>query len=57
METKDKEVYFYQYCCKCMYESKKENESPCDICIAVGKREYSHKPQEFKEKTNGKNNR
>ena len=52
METIDKEVYFDQYCCKCMYEKKKENESPCDICLAIGKREYSHKPQEFKEKVN-----
>ena len=44
MEYNLKEVYFDQYCEKCKHWEKKENEAPCDECLAVPANEHTHKP-------------
>lgn len=47
-----KEVYFDEYCHKCQHEEKKESEDPCYDCLGQGYNVDSHKPVNFKEKTN-----
>lgn len=42
-------VHFNEYCPKCMYYKNEENEEPCDRCLNVGGRLYSHQPIEFKD--------
>lgn len=49
MEDKFKEVYFNEYCKKCQFKDKKEEEYPCDECLAEPARVYSHKPLKFVE--------
>ena len=49
MEEIYKEVYFHEYCKKCVYKDKKEDETPCDECLAEPMNTYSHKPVKFKE--------
>ena len=46
----DKEVDFVTYCPKCAYWKKKENESPCDECLAAPTSLYSAKPLRFEER-------
>ena len=50
METNFKEVYFNTYCEMCEHSGNTEDETPCDECLAIPAREYSHKPEYFKEK-------
>ena len=45
-----KEVYFDQYCKKCMHEKVKEKEDPCEECLSEPVNLYSHKPDKFEEK-------
>lgn len=49
MEYKDKIVYFETYCQKCKYVNKKADEEPCNECLSIPAREYSHKPIKFEE--------
>lgn len=42
-------VHFNEYCPKCMYCKNEENEEPCDRCLNVAARPYSHQPIEFKD--------
>lgn len=45
MDNQDyKEVYFDKYCTTCKHKSKKEAESPCDICLEAPINLESHKP-------------
>ena len=46
----DKEVDFVTYCPKCAYWKKKENESPCDECLAAPTSLYSAKPLRFEDR-------
>ena len=48
--TMIKEVYFDQYCSKCLFEKKPEDEDPCNECLYNPGNEDSHKPVNFKEK-------
>lgn len=50
MDLNYKEVYFYQWCGKCVHEELNEYEDPCNECLLYGVREGSHKPTYFKEK-------
>lgn len=43
----NKIVWFGKYCHECKYESKKENEKPCDECLEFPANEDSHRPVEF----------
>lgn len=43
-------VDFVEYCPKCQYEKLKEEDEPCNDCIANAVNLYSHKPIYFKEK-------
>ena len=58
MEFENKEVYFNEFCPKCVHKDKQENESPCDDCLIYGFNVNSHKPVRFEEgvNDNGKNN-
>ena len=55
-DYRDKEVYFNEYCKKCIYEDKEESEFPCSDCLEEPSNEYSHKPVKFvlKEKNDDK---
>ena len=44
-----KEVYFNEYCNKCMYKDIREEDEPCSECVETSAREESHKPILFKE--------
>ena len=44
-----KELYFDQYCKTCRHAKKKEDESPCDECLAEPVNQYSHKPFNYDE--------
>lgn len=50
MVNEYKEVRFDEYCKTCKYESKKEDEDPCDECINNPVNLYSKKPVNWKEK-------
>ena len=50
MEEVFKEVYFDEYCKKCMYEKLKDDEDPCNECLTNPVNTYSHKPVKFEEK-------
>lgn len=52
MTIVEKEVYFNQYCHRCKYASKKEEEEPCATCLENGSNENSHKPTHFEEARN-----
>ena len=45
-----KEVYFDQYCSRCLFEKKPEDEDPCNECLYNPGNEDSHKPVNFKKK-------
>lgn len=49
MDNTYKEVYFDQYCNKCVNEHTDESDDPCYDCLATPARENSHKPINFKE--------
>lgn len=46
-----KEVYFDQYCSKCVNKDRPESANPCWDCLEEPAREDSHKPLYFKEAT------
>ena len=50
MNDINKEVRFDQYCQKCKYYNKNEDEEPCDECLNNPVNSYSHKPINFEEK-------
>ena len=41
---------FAYYCPRCKHCDKKEDEEPCDECLAVGARPNTKKPERFEEK-------
>lgn len=49
MEEGYKEVYFHEYCKNCKFKNLKENDSPCDECLAESVNVYSHKPVKYEE--------
>lgn len=50
MESKLKEVKFWDWCEKCKYFKTPETEDPCDECLGYPGNEDSHKPVNFKAK-------
>lgn len=44
-----KEVYFGDYCPKCIYKDKVEDKEPCCDCLDSPSNVDSHKPLYFKE--------
>lgn len=44
-----KEVRFDQYCSKCVHKDAHGSDSPCDECLSIPARPYSHKPENFEE--------
>lgn len=48
-EILTKFVDFEKYCKDCKFKDKSENEEPCNECLGVPARQYSHKPIKFKE--------
>lgn len=50
MRNNYKEVYFENYCNKCIYEKKEEHEDPCSDCLSYGVLKDSHRPLKFKKK-------
>ena len=50
MEDQYKEVYFDQYCKKCLHKDEDETSDACDECLANPSNINSHKPVNFKEK-------
>ncbi len=40
-------VEFEKWCETCKYKDIPENEEPCEECISMGVREYSHKPEKY----------
>lgn len=50
MDERAKEVYFHEYCKKCLYKSKAEGDEPCFECLNNPANIDSHKPVKFKEK-------
>lgn len=50
MEEGYKEVYFHEYCKTCEFKNKKEDETPCDECLAEPANLHSHKPVKYKKK-------
>lgn len=53
----DKEVYFHEYCPKCIRSDESSTNDICDHCLSNPVNQNSHKPVDFKEKEsrNGKN--
>lgn len=52
MEDTYKEVYFGEYCKTCEHETLAEDIDPCHDCLNNPVNVYSHKPVNWKEKTN-----
>ena len=42
-----KHVDFEKYCPLCKHQKKDGNSEPCDECLNVPARQYSHKPEKF----------
>ena len=40
-------VDFHTYCPLCMHFKNKEEDDPCDECLAVGGQQYSQRPIKF----------
>lgn len=49
MELINKEVQYYKYCIRCKHYATPETEEPCNECLTVSMKEYSHKPIRFEE--------
>lgn len=49
MEYPYKLVHFHDYCVKCKYYDRKEEEDPCFECLENPVNLYSHKPLKFEE--------
>lgn len=52
MDDNMKLVNFEHYCEHCVNKEKSENEEPCDICLSIPARQYSHRPEKFVEVSN-----
>lgn len=50
MEDQDYEVRFDEYCHKCAYSDRNENESPCYDCLDLATNVNSVKPVYWKKK-------
>ena len=50
MEYQYKEVYFDQYCKKCLHKGEVDTSDACDECLANPSNMNSHRPVNFKEK-------
>ena len=51
MDTQtQKEVYFHEYCKKCVHEKLKDTEEPCSECINEPLNWNSHRPVKYEEK-------
>lgn len=50
MEQMYKEVYFGEFCNKCLHKDVKEFEDPCDECLTEPVNLYSHRPVNWEEK-------
>lgn len=50
MNEKVKLVEFMEWCHKCKHCDTPEIDEPCDSCISVAAREFSHKPEKFEPK-------
>jgi len=44
-----KEVYFGDYCKKCVNKNVEETEDPCNECLTSPVNLYSHKPIKFED--------
>lgn len=53
---REKEVFFDQYCCKCVHKSDKEDQKKCHFCLKSGKNWNSHKPVGFVENRQNRKN-
>ena len=51
MEDSIKEVFFGEYCPKCVHKDTAESEQPCFDCLAEPGRSESHRPEKFVEKS------
>lgn len=49
-----KEVYFENFCDTCVHHEKPEDEEPCDECLAIPARLYSHRPEFYEVDVNAK---
>lgn len=49
MEYKDKIVEFHEWCHKCKYYKRPENDEPCETCLTDSTNEYSHKPTQWEQ--------
>lgn len=47
MKKNYKIVHFENYCNKCKYEKRKEEEEPCRECLDTPVNEDSHRPVKF----------
>ena len=46
-----KEVFFYEYCPKCVHYKKPDDENPCEYCLSKAGNLDSHKPVKFVKKS------
>lgn len=49
MESKEKEVYFWEYCKTCKYYQTYNDQDPCNECLSHPSNENSHKPVNWEE--------
>lgn len=45
-----KEVYYHEYCKKCVHREVKNVEAPCDECLTEPLNWNTHKPTKYEEK-------
>ena len=50
--NREKIVHFNEYCEGCKYRDLPETEDPCYDCLNEPVNVWSHRPTEFKERTN-----
>ena len=51
-----KEVYYHEYCSLCVHKDLPENEEPCEECLTISGRIFSHKPEHFEPSESNSNN-
>ena len=49
-DEKKKFVRFDLYCQSCVHCDKSSTQEPCDTCLGIPAREYSHKPEKYVKK-------
>jgi hypothetical protein len=47
MEDRYKFVEYEKYCNQCKFKDTPDDEEPCDECLTISGRLYSHKPEKF----------